>query len=106
MSFAGHSLGQQGLTCSGRSHQKGTLGKFGTDRGIFTRIMQKIHHFLQRFLCFILTGYIRKQNTCLPLYIRLGFTLSDTAHHTAAFSHAAHDQIHTHDQKHKRNQKA
>ena len=65
--------------------------------------MQEIHHFLQGFLRFILTGYILERNTGFFLYIGFGFALSD-AHHSAAFVHLSHQPVHQENQKYKRYQ--
>ena len=104
MGFTGYSFGKQGLTCSGRADKQRSFRKFGTDGCIFCRIVQEIYNLLQRFFGFILSGNIGEEYTGLFLYIGFGFALAHIPHHPAAFAHAAHDQIHTHDQKYERNQ--
>ena len=51
--------------------------------------MQEIYHFLQRFFCLILSGYILKGNTGRFLHIHLGIALADT-HDAASAAHPFH----------------
>ena len=62
--------------------------------------MQEIHHFLQGFFRFILTGYVFERNTGFLLYIGFGFTLSNP-HHSAAFVHLSHQPVHQDNQEYK-----
>ena len=56
--------------------------------------MQKIDPFYQRFLRFVLPGYIRKGNACLRLHIDLGIALAEIPHAANAFAtHVAHKEL-------------
>ena len=81
-----HRLGQQGLTGSGRAHQQGAFGKPGADFGIFSGIVQEIHHFHQGFLRLILSGNIFESNSRLLLYIDFGIALA----HSQGTSRTSH----------------
>ena len=92
MGLSCYGLSQQGLTGSGRSHQKGSLGKLGSDLGIFTRIVKEVHNLRQGLLGLILSGHILKGNACFLLHIHLGVALSYA--HDASAAHPAHGEIH------------
>ena len=64
--------------------------------------MQEIDHFLQRFFCFILTGYILKCDSGRFFHIHLGIALAN-AHHTATLCHTAHQHHAQTDHDHKWN---
>ena len=103
MRFACNRLGQQGLTCSGRSHKKRALGELGSDLDIFARIMQEIDHFLQGFLGLVLACHICEGDACVLLDIFLGRALAHAAHKAAAAGSAeqkAHDHPQERDGKH------
>ena len=93
--FSGYRLCKQSLTGTRRSHQKRTLRKLCTDTGIFPRIMQKVHHFRQRFLRFFLARHILKSDTGFLFYIYLCIAFPDTHHPAAAF--AEHAEYKKHD---------
>ena len=58
--------------------------------------MKEIHHFLEGFLCLVLTGYILECNAGLLLYIHLGVAFANS-HHSAAFRHPpGHPDNHAH----------
>ncbi len=78
-----HRLCQQGLSGTGRSHQQRSLGKLGSDPGIFAGIMQEIHYLLQGFLRLILPCHILEGDSRLLLHINLGVALAN-AHGPAA----------------------
>ncbi len=92
MSLPRHSSCQEGFSRSGRAHKQGTLRQLGADPRIFLRIMKEIHNFHQRFLCFILSGHVRKSDSGLLLNINLGVAFSDT-HDTAAAAHTVKHKI-------------
>ena len=91
MCLSCHCLGKQCLTCTGRSHQKRSLGQPGTDLGIFPRIMQKVHNFYQGLFRFILSCHILKCDARFFLHIGLGITLAH-AHGPAFAAHPSKQQ--------------
>ncbi len=103
MRLSRHCLGQQCLTCTGRSYQKRPFGQPGSDLGIFAGVVQEVHHFHQRFLGLILPCHILKGDAGLFLHIGLGGTLAN-AHGAASAAHPpeeqAHQSPHQQDRKH------
>ena len=101
MCFSCHCLGQHGFAGARRVYQQSSLGQFCTDLGIFLWIMQEVHDFHQRFLCFVFTGHILECNAGLLLYIYLGIALAH-AHGSAASAHSAEQKTcHDPDQYHR-----
>ena len=100
--FSCHRFSQQGLSGSWRSHQKRSFGKLRPDGRVFCRIMQKIHHLLQGFLCLILSGHILKSDTRILLHICFGPAFSHAAHHASALVHSPDNPVHTHKQQNHR----
>ena len=93
MRLSCHSLGQQRLTGTGRSDKQTAFGQLGADLGIFIRMFQEFHRFLQRFLRLVLAGNILEGDACLGLHIHLRTALSDS-HHSACAGHPAQHNAH------------
>ena len=79
MCLTGYRLRQKRLTGSRRSDKKCSFGKLGSNGRILSGIFQKIHHFLKRFLRFILSCHIFEGYACLLLGINLCFVFSHTS---------------------------
>ena len=98
-----HRLGQQRLTGSRRAHEKRSLGQLRSDLSILSRVVQKVHHFLQGFLRLILPGHILEGHAGTLLHIDLGVGFAH-AHGPAA--HALHHIGDQHKEENQRNGKA
>ena len=96
-SLSGYCLGQEGLTCSRRTHQQRTFGDLTTQFGIFLRILQEVHDFLNLLLGTGLTCHILERDTQVAaLFVHLSLRLADIedtasgAH--ASTAHTAHEE--------------
>ena len=92
--LAGHSLGQQGLTCARRAYEQGTLGNLAAQLGIFLRVLQELHNLLHLLLGACLSGHVLERDAQLAAFLvhlrlRLAY-VEDAASHAAA--HAAEQQ--------------
>ena len=95
--LAGHGLGDQGLTGTGRANQQCALGQFGADIGVFLGVMQEVDDLLQAFLGLVLTGHVLEGDAGLFFHIHLGLGLAHTAHHAVA-AHPLGQHIHEEEQ--------
>ena len=99
--FAGHGLGQQRLTGTGRAHQQRALGQLGADGGVLAGIVQEVDDLRQRLLGLVLTGHVLEGDAGGFFHIDLGVGLAhvaDAAEPAAAgFAEETHDQ---HEQAH------
>ena len=73
----GHRLRQQGFARAGRAHQQRALGQLRADPGVLARVLQEVHNFLQRVLCFFLSGHVREGHAGLLFRHNLGVRLSE-----------------------------
>ena len=96
--LAGYSLGDQGLTGTGGTHQQGTLGQLGTDVGVLAGVVQEVDDLLQAFLGLVLTGNVSEGNAGFFFHIHLGLGFADAAHHTVA-AHPLGQHIHDKEQR-------
>ena len=101
MCLTGYRLRQKRLTGSRRPDKKCSFGKLGSNGRILSGIFQKIHHFLKRFLRFILSCHIFEGYACLLLGINLCFVFSHI-HDTSAAGHFPHDETKCHPYKDQR----
>ena len=83
--FSRHRSGQQCLAGSGRAYQQRAFGQLRADTGIFIRMLQKIHDFLQRVLGFLLSRDIREGHAGLLVRhdLRVGFPEGQGVHAAA-----------------------
>ncbi len=86
---------QHGLACAGRAHQQSALRHGSANVLVLARIVQVVHHLLQDFLGFILTGDIIEANAGFGLHINLGVAFAEGhgIHASAAFHHLAHCKL-------------
>ena len=81
--LSSHSLGQQSLTSSRRSHQKGSLGYLATQISIPLRILEEVDDFLHLFLGTHLSCHIAEGDTqvvAFLIHLRLALAhVEDTA---------------------------
>ena len=99
MGFTCNGPCQQRLTCSGRSHQKGALGKVCANVRILLGVVQEIHDLLQRILGLLLARHICKCDPCFIFSINLCIGLSKSHGIVAAHAlahHASHDLSYDH----------
>ena len=95
--LAGYCLGQQGLTCSRRTYQQGSLGNLTSQIGVFLGILQEVHYLLHLLLGTSLTGHVLEGDAQRSaLLVHLGFRLAHTEDAStsghASTAHAAHDE--------------
>ncbi len=96
MGFPCHRFGEKGFPGTRRSHKQGALWQFRTDFGISSRIVQKVHHFLQGFLRFVFPRHILKRHAGFFLHINLGIAFANAHHTAAAFGHPAEQETKQH----------
>ena len=77
-----HSLGQHGLSRSGRSHKQKSLGHGSAHIRIFLRVVQIIYHLSQTLLGLVLPRHIIEMNPLRGLNINLCAALAHAEHHS------------------------
>ena len=87
--LSGHGLGQQGFACPRRAEQEHAFGDLPPQLLEFTRILQKLHHFLKFIFGFVDSGYIGKSDLGSTLGKKLGLAFAER-HHSLAGSHLFH----------------
>ena len=99
--LACYSLGKEGLTCSRRTYQQGSLWNLTTEVGVFLWVLEEIDDFLNLLFGTLLSGYVLEGDTDgVSLLIHTSLALADTedtASHATAES-CAHSARHPHDE--------
>ena len=101
----GHGLRDQCLTGSRRAHQDHALWNAGAHMGVFGRIFQEIHDFLQVLLLLLEAGHVVKVDAIFRMGIHLGPALAEVQHlrvgtaaRRAVHEHQQHKHQHGHHQ--------